>query len=183
MACYVPCETGSNIQWLPTAWLGRWLCNAVVTCWTAINRTPCRPAPFSAWGLFKKFSNWLKQRTYYILSKAVSLEIVVSCSNTMIPATFLFSSVFHMGLRWMLSRFVVFVLFRLLIQIELLISGTGKGLLETDQGWRVTVNAPESPAPAGNVVTGERRVHGSAVVMMNVLHSLQRSNRLLLHSL
>ena len=32
-----------------------------------------------------------------------------------------------------------------MIQIELSISGTRKGLLETDQGWRVTVNTPKSP--------------------------------------
>lgn len=113
----------------------------------------------------------------------VSLEIVLSCINTMIPATFPFSSVFRMRLEECWLAFVVFVLlFRLLIQIELSISGTGKGVLETDQGWR---NAPESlpPAPAGNVVTGERRVHVSTIMMTNVLHSLQRSSHLLLHFL
>ena len=59
----MPYETGSNIRWLPTAWLGRRLCNAAVTRLPAINRTPYRPAPFSARGLFKKFSNWFKLRT------------------------------------------------------------------------------------------------------------------------
>jgi hypothetical protein len=69
-----------------------------------------------------------------------------------------------------------------LIQIELSISATGKGLLETSglEGDRERTGVP---APTGNVVTEERRVHGSAIVMMNVLRSLQKSIRSLLHFL
>jgi hypothetical protein len=99
----------------------------------------------------------------------------------MIPATFPFSSVFHVGLEECWLALVVFVvLFLLLIQIELSISGTGKGGLETS--WLEGAREPTGgPAPTGNIVTGERGVHGSTIMMMNVLHSLQRSSRLLLH--
>lgn len=107
----MPYETGSNFRWLPAAWRGRRLCNSAVTRRPEINRTPYRPAPFSARGLFKKFSHWLKLRTYSILLKVVSLEIVFSCTNTMIPATFPFSSVFHVGLRGMLVSFCSFCCF------------------------------------------------------------------------
>jgi hypothetical protein len=48
----------------------------------------------------------------------------------------------------------------MLIQIRLSISRTGKGLLETDQGWRVTVNAPESP-PSPPPPHGKRSDRGA----------------------
>lgn len=92
--------------------------------------------------------------------KVVSLEIVLPYINEIIPATFPFSSVFHVELEECWLAFVVFVvLFRLLIQIVFSISGTGEGVLETDQGWRVPVNAPESPHPRGK--RSDRRAPGA----------------------